>query len=274
MRTATTRRLTLPLTAGLLLALSGCASDDAGTPATSDASAGASGASGLELVTEGSLTVCTNPPYEPFEFTDDSGAVVGLDLDLMGEVAADLGVEPEIVIAPFEGIETGQVLEVGTCDVLASAITITEERQGKFDFSEPYFDADQGLLVPAGSDLSDVESLQGATVAVQQATTGEAWAEENGLAVVQFEDLGLQVAALESGQVDAVVNDFAVLQTFVEEGFEVATNFDTGEQYGFGVRKGHTALLDAVDATLERVRTDGTYDALYTEWIGVAPTEG
>ncbi len=360
-----TRRLALPLSAVAVLALAGCASDEPTAGATADAGA-TGGSSAVELVNPGTLTVCTNPPYQPFEFTDEAGDVVGLDIDLVGEVAADLGVEAEIVISPFEGIEsgqllgtdacdvvasaititeerqgkidfsepyfdadqgllvpegsdltdveslegatvavqqattgetwaeengldvvqfedlglqvaaleTGQVLEVGTCDVLASAITITEERQGKFDFSEPYFDADQGLLVPAGSDLSDVESLQGATVAVQQATTGEAWAEENGLTVVQFEDLGLQVAALESGQVDAVVNDFAVLQTFVEEGFEVAADFDTGEQYGLGVKKGNTALLEAVNATLDRVREDGTYDALYTEWIGVEPAEG
>ncbi len=261
----------LPLSAAAVLALAGCASDEA-TPAASGDAGGA--ASGVELVNPGSLTVCTNPPYEPFEFTDEAGDVVGLDIDLVGEVAADLGVEAEIVISPFEGIESGQLLETDACDVVASAITITEERQGKIDFSEPYFDADQGLLVPEGSDLTDVESLQGATIAVQQATTGETWAEENGLDVVQFEDLGLQVAALETGQVDAVVNDVAVLGEFVDDGFEVSANFSTGEQYGLGVRKGNTALLEAVNATLDRVREDGTYDALYTEWIGVAPTEG
>ena len=264
----TTRRLALPLAVGTLLTLAGCASDDAPTPAAPG------DAAGVTLVKPGTLTVCTNPPYEPFEFTDANGDVVGLDIDLVGEIAAELGVEPEIVISPFEGIESGQLLETDACDLVASAITITEERQAKIDFSQPYFDADQGLLVPEGSDLTDVDSLEGATVGVQQATTGEAWAEENGLDVVQFEDLGLQVAALETGQVDAIVNDVAVLGPFVDDGFEVAANFSTGEQYGFGVKKGNTALLEAVDATLERVREDGTYDALYTEWIGLEPAEG
>ncbi len=272
MLTSLTRRLALPLTAAAVLGLAGCATDDP-APASGDAGT-AGGASSVELVNPGSLTVCTNPPYQPFEFTDEAGDVVGLDIDLVGEVATDLGVAPEIVISPFVGIESGQLLETDACDVVASAITITEERQEKIDFSEPYFDADQGLLVPEGSDLTDVESLAGATVAVQQATTGETWAEENGLSVVQFEDLGLQVAALETGQVDAVVNDVAVLGEFVDEGFEVAANFSTGEQYGLGVKKGNTALLEAVNGTLDRIREDGTYDALYTEWIGVEPGEG
>jgi polar amino acid transport system substrate-binding protein len=272
MLTSLTRRLAIPLSAAAVLALAGCATDEP-TPASGDAGT-AGGDSSVELVNPGSLTVCTNPPYQPFEFTDEAGDVVGLDIDLVGEVAADLGVEPEIVISPFEGIESGQLLETNACDVVASAITITEERQGKIDFSEPYFDADQGLLVPEGSDLTDVDSLEGATIAVQQATTGETWAEENGLDVVQFEDLGLQVAALETGQVDAVVNDVAVLGEFVDEGYEVAANFSTGEQYGLGVKKGNAALLAAVNATLDRIHADGTYDALYTRWIGVEPAEG
>jgi polar amino acid transport system substrate-binding protein len=266
MATLTPRHLALPLAAAGLLVLSACGGGEpTGSAPTAEG--------GVQLVEPGALTVCTNPPYEPFEF-DEGGEIVGLDIDLVEEIAKDLGVESSVVISPFEGIQSGQDLDTDKCDIVASAITITEERQAKIDFSEPYFDADQGLLVPEGSGLSDLESLEGKTVGVQQATTGETWAQDNGLDVVQFEDLGLQVSALETGQVDAVINDVAVLGPFVEEGFEIATTFPTGEQYGFGVKKGNTALLEQVNATLDRVREDGTYDALYTEWIGIAPEEG
>lgn len=252
------------LAASALLALTACAgSDDAAPAATDD--------SGVTLVKPGSLTVCSNPPYEPFEFEDDNGEIVGLDIDIVREVAKDLGVDLTVVVTPFDSIQSGASLNTDACDVVASGITITEERAGKFDFSEPYFDADQGLLVAEGSDLSDVESLAGKKVAVQMATTGETWAQENGLTTVQFEDLGLQVQALTTGQVDAVVNDIAVLGPFVSEGMEVAATFPTGEQYGLGVKKGNTALLDAVNGTLERIREDGTYDTIYTERIGTAP---
>ncbi|WP_282945277.1 transporter substrate-binding domain-containing protein [Cellulomonas endometrii] len=261
MRTRHLAVLPAALAASLLLASCG-----------GDAGSGEGTEGGVALVTEGSLTVCTNPPYEPFEYEED-GEVVGLDIDIVREVADDLGVELVTKVTPFEGIQSGADLNTDNCDIVASGITITEERQAKIDFSDPYFDADQGLLVPEGSDLDSVESLEGKTVGVQQATTGETWAQENGLQTVQFEDLGLQIQALKTGQVDAAVNDIAVLGPFVSEGFEIGANFSTGEQYGLGVKKGNTALLDAVNATLERIREDGTYDELYTQHIGTAPAD-
>ncbi|WP_158373734.1 transporter substrate-binding domain-containing protein [Cellulosimicrobium cellulans] len=259
MRTRTLAALPAAVAAALLLASCGGSGDDT---AASDG--------GVQLVSDGTLTVCTNPPYEPFEYEED-GEVVGLDIAIVNEVATDLGVTLTTKVTPFEGIQSGADLNTDNCDVVASGITITPERQQKIDFSDPYFDADQGLLVPEGSDLDSVEALEGKTIGVQQATTGETWATDNGLQTVQFEDLGLQIQALKTGQVDAVVNDIAVLGPYVSEGFEVSANFSTGEQYGLGVKQGNTALLDQINATLERIREDGTYDELYTQYIGTAP---
>lgn len=259
MRTRTLATLPAAVAAALLLASCGGSGDDA-----------ASSEGGVQLVSDGTLTVCTNPPYEPFEYEED-GEVVGLDIAIVNEVATDLGVTLTTKVTPFEGIQSGADLNTNNCDVVASGITITPERQEKIDFSDPYFDADQGLLVPEGSDLDSVEALEGKTIGVQQATTGETWATDNGLQTVQFEDLGLQIQALKTGQVDAVVNDIAVLGPYVSEGFEVSANFSTGEQYGLGVKQGNTALLDQINDTLARIREDGTYDDLYTQYIGTAP---
>lgn len=254
-------RLVAPLALGAVL-LSACSS-------TSSPAASASG--DVSLVKSGKLTVCSNPPFEPFEFTDAGGAVVGLDMDVTGEVAKDLGVDLNVVVSPFESIQSGVALNTNTCDIVASGLTITPERQAKIDFSEPYFNADQGLLVPAGSPLKTAADLKDKKVAVQQATTGETWAKDNGLQAVAFEDLGLQVKALETGQVDAVVNDVATLGAFVKKGYVVSANFSTGEKYGLGVKKGNAALLAAINKTLDRIHTDGTYDAIYTARVGTAP---
>lgn len=248
------------------LALAACSST-----ATDDDAGAAAGE--VQLIEEGTLTVCTNPPYEPFEYEED-GEIVGLDIAIAQEVATDLGVGLSTLVTPFEGIQSGQDLESGNCDVVASGITITPEREDKMDFSDAYFDADQGLLVAAGADLTSVDDLAGLKVGVQGATTGETWAAEQGLETVQFEDLGLQVEALRSGQIDAAINDIAVLGPFVGDDLEIGTTFPTGEQYGLGVRTGNAALLDAVNATLERIREDGTYDEIYTQYIGTAPAEG
>src|SRR5690606_19970 len=109
------------------------------------------------------------------------------------------------------------------------------------------------------SGLASVEDLEGLRIGVQQATTGLDWAEEQGLTTVEFEDLGLQVQALRNGTVDAIVNDIAVLGPFTDENLEIGTVFPTGEQYGLGVKTGNTALLGAVNDTLARILTDGTY---------------
>lgn len=259
------RTLALVGAAGLVLAVGACSST--ATPEGDDATPGA-----VTLVDPGTLTVCTNPPYEPFEY-DEGGEVVGFDIDLVSEVAADLGVELAVKVTPFDGIQSGQDLESGNCDVVASGITITPEREEKMDFSNPYFDADQGLLVAAGSGLDSVEALEGLQVGVQQATTGETWATEQGLTTVQLEDLGLQIEALRSGQIDAAINDIVVLGPFVDDELEIGTTFPTGEQYGLGVKSGNTALLDAVNATLERIRSDGTYAEIYTTHIGTPPAD-
>ena len=269
----TRRRLMLATAAGVTaLALTSCGSDGdvAGTDGTDGAQSGE-----VELINEGKLTTCTHLPYKPFQFTE-GGEIVGFDVDIVDEIAADLGVEQEIIDTPFEGIQSGEDLNTLKCDIAAAGMTITDVREENLDFSDPYFDATQALLVPADSDVTSLEDLSGGKLAVQLATTGEIYAQENApddVELVQFEDLALLQTAVQTGQVDAAINDNGVLLDFVAENddVKVAAEFDTGEQYGLGVRTGNEALLEQVNATLERIREDGTYDEIYQRWFGEAP---
>ena len=263
--TMRTSSLALAAAASLALALTACSSGDADT-GDGDASS-AAGSSDVALVKDGKLTVCTNVPYEPFQYEVD-GKIVGFDISITQEVADDLGAELEVVAIGFDGIQSGAALDAGTCDIVASAITINEEREKNLDFSDPYFDADQAVLVAEDSTVADEDDLADITVGVMQATTGADWVKGLGITPTEFEDLGLQVVALQNGQIDAAVNDIAALGPFTTDGLKVAFTVPTGEQYGFGVKTGNTALLEAVNGTLERINTDGTYDELYTEFIG------
>ncbi|QTE28833.1 basic amino acid ABC transporter substrate-binding protein [Pengzhenrongella sicca] len=265
MRTPTRRIGTLvALSAVAALALSACGGGDA--PATSD--------SGVPLVEAGKLIACTHLPYEPFEF-NDGGTIVGFDVDVVAEIAADLDVELEVVDTPFEGIQTGEDLSTGKCDVAAAGMTITDVREEALDFSEPYFEATQALMVKADSDIATLADLEGKKLGVQAATTGEIYAQDEapGAELVQFEDLALLQTAVQTGQVDAAINDNGVLLDFVSKNddVQVVTEFDTGEQYGLGVKTGNADLLEAVNATLARLASDGTYDTIYEKWLGVAP---
>lgn len=266
MRTPTRRIGSLvALTAATALLLSACGGGD-DAPATTEG--------GVALVEEGKLITCTHLPYQPFQF-NDGGTIAGFDVDIVDEIAKDLGVEQEIIDTPFEGIQTGEDLSTGKCDIAAAGMTITEVRESALDFSEPYFDATQALMVKVGSDVETLDDLAGKKLGVQAATTGEIYAQDEApdAELVQFEDLALLQTAVQTGQIDAAINDNGPLLDFAgkNDDVTVVTEFDTGEQYGLGVKTDNADLLEAVNATLERITSDGTYDTIYEKWFGVAP---
>lgn len=233
---------------------------------------------GVKIVEEGKLTVCTGLPYKPFQF-EQGGEIVGFDVDMIDLVAEELGLEQTIVDVPFEGIQSGQALNTGQCDLAAAGMTITDERAEAIDFSDPYFEATQALLVKKDSGVDSLEDLAGKSLAVQEGTTGELYAKENApesTTLRVYEDLALLETAVKTGQVEAGINDNGVLYDYVKENpeLEVATEFDTGEQYGFAVKKdGNDALLDVINETIATTKEDGTYDKLYAKWFDKAPPQ-
>lgn len=258
------RTLTTALAAATLLSLglAGCAADTETTTT----------ASGVDVVKPKKLTVCTHLPYEPFQY-NEGGEIVGFDVELMDLVAEDLGLEQEIVNTPFETIETGQAMATGKCDIAAAGMTITEERDEVIDFSDPYFNATQALLTKKGAGYDSFESLDGKTLGVQVGTTGQKYAEDNapeGVELKVFEDLALLLEAVKSGSIDAAINDNTVLIDYAETNpeTEMTAEFDTGEQYGFGVAQGKNAeLIDAVNETFAKAHEDGTYEKLFKKYF-------
>src|SRR5688500_17257086 len=141
--------------AALALTAAGCAKDDTATTTES----------GIELVNEGTLTICTHLPYEPFEFTE-GGEVVGFDVDVL-KIAADAeGLDTEVLDVAWETITTGEALNSGQCDVGAGAMTINPEREAVMDFTDPYFTATQALMTKTGAGITSLEDLAGKKVAV------------------------------------------------------------------------------------------------------------
>jgi len=260
------RRLTtLAAVGAAALALSACGGGDGGEDS------GSSGANGINLIEDGKLLTCTHLPYKPFQFSE-GGETVGFDVDIVDEIAKDLGVEQEIVDTPFEGINTGEDLNTLKCDIAAAGMTITEKREEVLDFSKPYFDATQALLVKSDAPYTTLEDLSGKKLGVQLSTTGEIYAKDNApddVELVQFEDLALLQTAVKTGQVDAGINANGVLFDFAKDNpdVKVSAEFNTGEQYGLAVKTGNTALLDQVNKTLDRIKGDGTYDEIYSKWF-------
>ena len=265
---APTRHAVLALLPALALAMTACAtkvntgSQDSG--------------SGITLVKSGKLVTCTHLSYKPFQYSEGD-KTVGFDVDLVDLVAAELNVEQEIFDTPFENITSGTVFTTGDCDLGAAGMTITDERRQAIDFSEPYFDASQALLVEKDSTVKDLPDLRGKRVGVQQDTVGEEYARKNaethGYTVVEFEDLPLMQTAVRTGAVDAAINDNGVLLDYAKEFPETAVTkeFDTGDKYGIGLKKGNTALKAKVDEVLKKAKDSGKYDELYEKWFGKKP---
>ncbi|WP_248580449.1 ABC transporter substrate-binding protein [Nocardioides sp. InS609-2] len=243
----------------------GCAAEDT-----------ASAALAPVVMKPGSLTVCTDMPYEPFEYELD-GKPAGFDVDLVAEVAKRLDVKSAIVDTDFDAIQSGEALNSGECDVAISAMTITGDRARVLDFSSPYFNASQALVLEAGSAVTSLADLGGKKVGVQGGTTGELYVTDNapGTAeIVPFEDSAAMDAALEKGDVDAAVYDNTVVGDVVANNpaVTVAAEFDTGEQYGMAVKKnGNVDLLRTINDVLADLKSNGGYSKVYEEWFGSAP---
>jgi polar amino acid transport system substrate-binding protein len=254
-------------TAGAVL-VAGCTSSGSG------GGGGKSAAGGVQLVRAGRLTTCTHLPYPPFQSEID-GRVQGFDVSLIDLVAQDLGVKQTVVDTPFENFKTGAFLNSGQCDLAAAGMTITPERKKHVDFSDPYFDATQAVLAGRDSGITSLADVKakGKKLGAQAQTTGEDYAKKQGYDPVSFESSDAVLNGLRSGQVQAVVIDYPVVQGWLRnkadaDAFRVVGNINTGEQYGFTVKKGNTKLLAAVNKAIRDAKADGTYQKLYEKWIG------
>jgi ABC-type amino acid transport substrate-binding protein len=241
------------------LAVAGCGDSD------DDTTASGGGGGGGEP-----LTVGSDIPYPPFE-QGKSPNYEGFDVELLEAVGKAIGRDVEFEDTSFDTIFLD--LARGNFDVVASAATITDEREKTVDFTNPYYLSEQAILVKEGSDIDSVEKLSGANIGVQQGTTGQEFVEEQGETPRKYPQGPDAVSALENGTVDAVVIDIPVAENAVEasEGLEISAAISTEEEYGFAVAQGETELLDELNEGLKEVIDDGTYATIYEKWFKHEP---
>lgn len=228
----------------------------------------------VSTLDEGVLTVGSDIPYPPFEFRK-SGDFVGLDMDLINEIATRLGLTSNIIDTGFDTIFTQ--LAGGRYDVVIAASTITPEREEQVNFSDPYYNSQQSLTVQSGGDIASVDDLgDGDVIAVQSGTTGKSWAEDNlpdGVVIRSFPEGPDGYTALEAGDVDGVINDepTALAEIAGREGLELVETINTDEAYGIAVDPENEELLDAVNQALAEIIEDGTYADIYSRYPDLPP---
>ena len=243
----------------------GCGGDD-------DDDGGGGGGTDLGLINEGQLLVGTDTPFPPFEIGQPPD-ISGYDIEVMNAVAENIGLQVTYQDTGFDTIFRD--VANGQFDISAAASTITPERQQKVNFSDPYYEAQQALVVPQDSEIMTTDDLSGATVSAQDGTTGETYAnDETDAAEVRGVPEGPDaIAAVQTGQVDAAIIDQPVAVDAVEKqgGIEIVQSIPTNELYGFAMARDKTALLDAVNGALVEIKDNGTLAQLYQKYFKTDP---
>ncbi|MQR01036.1 basic amino acid ABC transporter substrate-binding protein [Glaciimonas soli] len=216
-----------------------------------------------------------NAAFAPFGSVNEAGKIVGFDADIMQAIADQAGIKIVWVNTPWEGIFS--TLAQGDIDIIASAVTITDERKQSMLFSDPYFEAKQVILVPPGKDITTPEDLKkankvGVTTSTSADTVVQKILGKTNKAIVRFESLPLLLKEVDAGGVDAAVGDNGAVENYVKnnnsKGFKLIYSDDfTKEYYGIAVRKEDTALIAKINAALKTLRENGTYDKIYARYF-------
>ncbi|WP_456399587.1 basic amino acid ABC transporter substrate-binding protein [Mesoaciditoga sp.] len=218
--------------------------------------------------------VGTSADFPPFEYVQN-GKYVGFDIDLINEIAKIEGFKIQIRDMSFDSLIPA--LRAGVIDIAIAGMTITNEREKIVDFSEPYWHADQDVIVKKDSKFTVTVLCGNHKVGVQTGTTGDLWVSDNlvkpGLLnpnnVKRYQSFIYSLQALLNGSVDANVLDSPVAERFAKiKPVKIVATLVTGESYGIAVKKGNTELLNKINNGLKKLESSGKMTLLIDKYFG------
>lgn len=228
------------------------------------------------LVTDGTLTVATEGTYRPFTFHDESGDLVGFDVEIAEAVADKLGLEIVFEETQWDAIFAG--LDGGRFDVIANQVSINPEREEKYLFSEPYT-VSPGVIVVLEDDdsITSFDDLEGKTTAQSLTSNWYELAQESGANVEAVEGWAQAVALLQQGRVDATINDNLTFLDYETSegptGLKIAAETDDPAYNAFALTKDKTALVEAIDEALAELREEGVLAEISEKYFGADVTQ-
>lgn len=255
--------------AAAALTLSACSSP---TPEPS----GSAGGDDYGLVTDGTLTVATEGTYRPFTFHDETGDLVGFDVEIAEAVADKLGLEIVFQETQWDAIFAG--LDAGRFDLIANQVSINPEREEQYLFSEPYTVSPGVIVVPEGDDsISSFDDLAGKTTAQSLTSNWYELAQASGATVEAVEGWAQAVALLQQGRVDATINDNLTFLDYEQSegptGLKIAAETDDPAYNAFALTKDKTALVEAIDGALAELREEGVLAEISEKYFGADVTQ-
>lgn len=214
-----------------------------------------------KIKADSKIVMLTNASFPPFEYTEGD-AYVGVDVDIANEIAKDLGVTLEVQNMEFAGIVGA--IKSGKGALGVAGMSITEDRLKNVDFSEPYFTSKLFVLVMAdNAEINSPDDLTGKSIAVQTGTTSDTFASMvEGAEISRFSSFIEAANALKTGKVVSMVVDEMTADEIIAANpeFRKLETMLADESYAIAIQKGNQSLLDAVNATIARLKAEGKID--------------
>lgn len=217
--------------------------------------------------------IATDTTFAPFEFQNQDKQYVGIDIDLLKAISEDQGFKYELDPLGFNAAVAA--LESNQTDAVIAGMSITPERQKKYDFSEPYYDSGVVMAVNASNTaIKSYQDLAGKKVAVKTGTEGATFAEsikdKYGFQLVYFDESPMMYEDVKTGNSVACFEDYPVMGYGISQGngLKMVTDMEKGSSYGFAVMKGkNTELLDKFNAGLKNIKENGKYQEILDKYI-------
>mgnify|MGYP004570024889 FL=1 len=220
--------------------------------------------------------IATDTVFKPFEYTDESGNFVGIDVDIVAAIAEDQGFKYEMKSLGWDA--SIAACQAGQADGMIAGASITDERKASgWMFSDGYYNATQSMTVAKDSDIKSFDDLKGQTVGVKTGTQGATYAEslkdQYGFDITYFEDSPTMYQAVLGGQVVACFEDTPIMASSIKDGdlaLQIVDGTENeGAPYGFAVfSEDSQELLDMFNAGLADIKENGTYDEIIAKYLG------
>ena len=269
--------LVLALAASMTLGLAACgssSSDKAADTAPAETTEGTDAAESTG--SDKTWVIAMDTVFRPFEYTDENGEFVGIDVDIIKAVAANQGFNIDIQSLGWDAAVTA--VQAGQADALLAGASITDQRkENGWIFSDSYYDSYQVFAVKADSGIESLDDLKGKTIAVKNATAGANYAEElkdkYGFKIDTYEDSPTMYQAVVLGQADACVEDKPIMADNIKTGgLDLTIVESTASKvapYGFAImNKDNQELLDMFNKGLQEIKDNGTYDEILNKYLG------
>ncbi|MCR5474916.1 MAG: basic amino acid ABC transporter substrate-binding protein [Lachnospiraceae bacterium] len=213
------------------------------------------------------LVMATNAAFPPYESVEGN-EIIGIDPEIAKLIADDLGRELVIEDMAFDSVIAA--VQTGKADIAMAGLTVTEDRKKNINFTDPYTEAAQVIVVKEGSEVTTPDDLEGKTIGVQIGTTGDIYAEDIKDATIErYSKFFEAINALSQDKIDAVIVDREPGKVFVSEneGLKMIDEEFTVEEYAIGVAKENTELLDQINASLKKLQESGKIDEIIGKYI-------